>query len=207
MNYYRKNIRSKRSFWYRLRQPRVLLPVSALAILLVATIIWAMHPAGLLDQSPHHKKNPTGNTTIPENKSTNASPSTPKSSATPQISSTGSAGSTKATSGTTADPNTPLKQPFGEFVSSHEAYVPRDAQRSSTCNTTPGATCVISFTMGSQTVSLPAKVTNADGTAAWEWKASDAAVNLTSGSWTVKATATLGTQTLTSTDTKALVIE
>lgn len=99
--------------------------------------------------------------------------------------------------------NQELLSPTGNFVSTHK---PRSSdQLSSTCATTSGATCQITFTKDGVTKSLPVETTDAGGAAYWgPWKPQD--YGLTPGSWTVTATAKLGTQTKTSTDALPLEV-
>lgn len=129
----------------------------------------------------------------------------PLTNATNNQTSTGS-NSTSSSSKSAASPHdTTLVQPTGDFVSSHHASLSSSSggQESSTCNTTPGASCVIKFSQGSVTKSLPAKTADSGGAAYWTWTPSD--VGLTTGSWKVTAVAILGSQQSTATD--ALTLE
>lgn len=88
-----------------------------------------------------------------------------------------------------------LLPPSGTFLSSHTlslggGSVP-DRGRS-VCRTSPGATCVIEFTMGGVTRSLPARQVAGDGSTSWDW--SPAEVGLTRGHWDVRITASSGSQ-------------
>jgi hypothetical protein len=94
-----------------------------------------------------------------------------------------------------------LVEPTGNFVSSH--HVTSISNLSSTCNSTPGATCKISFTKDGITKSLPTKTLDDGGAAYWSWRTSD--IGLTQGNWNVKATVKLGDQSKSATD--ALVLE
>ena len=88
------------------------------------------------------------------------------------------------------------------FVSAHY-NVKVSANLSSTCTTTPGATCQISFTKDGESHSLPAETTDAGGTAYWNnWQPQD--YGLTPGSWTVTAIAKLGSQTMSTEDSLKL---
>jgi hypothetical protein len=98
-------------------------------------------------------------------------------------------------------PTTDLLAPSGVFVSDHHPNLggtPTPNTESSTCNTTPGATCQILFTNGNITKSLQAEVTDVGGAVYWNWNLQDAGV--TQGIWSVKAQAKFGDQTKTTVD-------
>jgi hypothetical protein len=143
-------------------------------------------------------------TTIPATKSPSASPAT-IASPTPSTTSTSSPSVSDKTTSSTADTSAPLVQPYGDFVSAHQ-YVPSNAQEQSTCNTTTGASCTISFTLGSTTKQLATETANGDGTASWPIWTADS-IGLTSGSWTITAKATLGTQSSQTTDPTQLEVQ
>lgn len=101
----------------------------------------------------------------------------------------------------------PLTTPLGNFVSDHHPNLsgnPAPNQMASSCTTTVGANCQITFTMGSTTKSLTAKTTDAQGSVYWSWTLQN--VGLTEGSWTVEAIATLNGNTKTATDAESLVV-
>ncbi|MCA9325291.1 hypothetical protein KDA23_04485 [Candidatus Saccharibacteria bacterium] len=104
---------------------------------------------------------------------------------------------TKTSTGSSAT----LIKPTGNFVSSH--HVTNSSNIASTCNSTPGATCQITFTKGGVTKKLPSRIVDNGGAAYWSWQTSD--IGLTQGDWKVRAVATLGSQQSTATD--ALVLE
>ena len=87
-----------------------------------------------------------------------------------------------------------LVAPSGTFANTYKAQT--GDQMTSTCNTTPGATCQIIFTNGSITKSLPVRTTDKGGAAYWAWKPSSD-IGLTPGTWHIKATAVLGSETKT----------
>jgi hypothetical protein len=117
--------------------------------------------------------------------------------------STSQPGDQKASSGGTNTTTTTLVVPTGDFVSAH--HVSLSTPISSVCNTTPGATCQITFTQNSVTKSLAATVTDRGGSAYWNsWKASS--IGLTTGSWKVQAIATLDGQTQTAADALSLEV-
>lgn len=92
---------------------------------------------------------------------------------------------------TTSGPG-PTK-PFGNFVSNHGPGNGLPTQEKSTCNTTPGATCYIQFTMGSLTKKLDAQTTDSSGAVYWTWDVKNA--GFSEGSWQITAIATLNGQT------------
>jgi len=96
-----------------------------------------------------------------------------------------------------------LVEPTGNFVSSHHATAV--SNEASTCNSTPGATCKITFTKDGVTKSLPAKTLDNGGATYWEWQPGE--IGLTSGSWKVKAVTSLGDQTKAATDALTLEIK
>jgi flagellar basal body-associated protein FliL len=108
-----------------------------------------------------------------------------------------------------------LTAPTGTFVSNHgsasDEPVIASSGEASNCTTTPGATCDITFTMSSMTKDLGVKTTPSStgnlpaGTASWSW--TPASIGLTSGTWTITATATLNGQTKTSTDQTNLTVQ
>lgn len=101
---------------------------------------------------------------------------------------------------------TPLTDPTGNFISTHSFFLSANPQMESICNTTPGATCKITFTNGNTTKSLATQVTDRGGATYWAWKPKDSNINLTPGTWTVAAVVQLGTQTKTATDATTLEV-
>jgi hypothetical protein len=97
-----------------------------------------------------------------------------------------------------------LLAPSGNFVSAHN--VPSDAAIVSVCNTTPGASCVITFTSGNVKKSLTSQVTDRGGSAYWNsWTPKD--IGLSTGSWQISATASLNGKTQSSSDAMPLVVK
>jgi hypothetical protein len=96
---------------------------------------------------------------------------------------------------------TSLVTPSGNLVSNHRASL--SSSQSSTCTTSAGASCQIIFIKDSVTKSLTAQITDRAGTAYWTW--TPQYVGLSSGTWTIQATATLSGQTKTTMD--ALTLE
>lgn len=98
-----------------------------------------------------------------------------------------------------------LMSPSGTFVSSHTVSLSSPGVIESTCNSTPGAKCSISFTNKNGVVRyLPAKTVDKNNTAYWSWLAKDA--KLTVGKWTISATATSGSQSKNTVDPKPLEV-
>jgi hypothetical protein len=96
-----------------------------------------------------------------------------------------------------------LVEPSGNFVSSH--HVSGSSNVASTCNTTPGARCAITFTRNGITKSLPSKTVDAGGAAYWDWQPED--IGLTVGTWQIKAVAKSGTQTKTASDALNITVK
>lgn len=98
-----------------------------------------------------------------------------------------------------------LATPSGTFVSSHQISLSSASVVESTCNTTPGAKCSISFTDKNGVVRyLPEELADKNGTAFWSWSPSDA--QLTTGTWKIKAIAKAGSQTKTASDPRSLEV-
>ena len=112
-------------------------------------------------------------------------------------------------SGGAASPNgvTPTK-PVGTFVSNHRPNLganPAPNKESSTCTTTPGVRCTITFTMGSIVKSLPEQQTDSNGNAYWIWALQE--IGLTAGSWKVSAVAHNGSLSSSSDDATMLEVQ
>jgi hypothetical protein len=124
---------------------------------------------------------------------------TAKTSGTSQAISSPPSASTASDTQPSTSSSPPPQSPNGSFVSSYQVGI--NGQEQSACNTTAGASCSITFTMGSISKSLPAtQVTssakNPQGAyATWSWEPSG--IGLTAGSWSVSATATLNDQSAT----------
>jgi hypothetical protein len=95
-------------------------------------------------------------------------------------------------------PTTPPLVPSGSFVSNHKASLSSGQAQSSTCTTTPGATCQITFTKDGVTKVLQLQTTDRGGTAYWSW--APQSINLTTGSWKIEAIARLNGQVRTASD-------
>lgn len=101
-------------------------------------------------------------------------------------------------SNTSGNQTTTLAAPIGTYASNHQPSLSANQIETSTCTTTPGATCQIIFTNGSTTKSLAAQTTDRGGSTYWNWRPKD--LGLTTGTWRIQATASLHGQTQTSSD-------
>jgi hypothetical protein len=102
-----------------------------------------------------------------------------------------------------------LVSPTGNFVSNHyPGQSGSPTTETSTCNTSPGASCYIKFTNvdSDDTTQLPTQLTDARGSTSWYWDTKNDA-HLTSGQWKITAVATLGDQTKTADDALKLTIQ
>jgi len=146
---------------------------------------------------------PPQTTTTPTNPNTqpssNSSPSTSTPLDTTQNTSTNSLNSKS----TNASNGTVLVAPWGQFVSSHSAV--QDSSEQSACNTTPGASCFIQFTQGSNIRVLPTKTADNNGSVIWNWNLGSA--NITSGSWKITAISTLSGQSKSTSDATTLEVK
>jgi len=107
----------------------------------------------------------------------------------------------------TTNSDKPPASPSGNFVSNHHPNLdgsPAPSQETSVCNTTPGATCYISFSKGTLSTKLPSQKTNSEGSAYWTWDVSKA--GLTTGEWTITAVAQLNGKSKSSMDPMTLTI-
>jgi len=102
----------------------------------------------------------------------------------------------------------PFIAPTGTFVSNHRPDLtgqPIERQEQSVCTTIPGASCYIEFIKNGLVEQLATQTADANGSCYWTWDISQA--GLTGGSWTVIAVATAGSQTKTTQDSIALVVQ
>jgi len=96
--------------------------------------------------------------------------------------------------------------PYGSLVSNHKpGQNGSDLTELSQCITSPGAKCYIKFTQGSVVKTLPEKTADSSGSIFWEWNVSDA--GLTSGDWTITASASLDGQTKSTSDQLNLEVQ
>ncbi len=149
-----------------------------------------------------HRNNAT---TVPASTSSSNGSSTPVDTKGSQPSTTTDKGTTPTSPPATTPPpisTDPPKKPYGNFVSNHAPHL-ADAEQS-TCITSPGATCNISFSKDGITKSLGDKKTDSDGTAYWSWNVGS--TGLSEGIWSITATATLNGKTQSTSDTLNLTV-
>lgn len=103
----------------------------------------------------------------------------------------------------TTSTSQPLQKPEGQFVNAHVLESTSNPMYSS-CTTTPGASCMISFSKLDTNRQLAYQVTDAEGTTYWSWTPKK--LGLSSGKWKITATAKLGDKTLTAVDPLELEI-
>ena len=115
-----------------------------------------------------------------------------------------SQGSTSQSTQSTNTTNVNLLAPTGQFVSNHTPSMSSavTSSEASSCNTTPGASCVVTFTNNGVTKSLPSQVTDQYGGTTWSWTVKG--IGLTEGAWTVVATASMSGQSKSATDSQML---
>lgn len=189
---------------YTKKNNKRILGIVIVAVILLGAATWA-----LIDSRRPNEPQPTANSLTKGESSSDldldtagSQPSPPSTS--PQPTATPQPGNDKVADGTTG---ANLLDPSGTFVSNHSPNLsgsPAPNTIQSTCNTTPGATCTISFTKDGITRQLQAQKTDAGGATYWNWKLQD--VGLTEGSWQVSATARLGAQTKTTNDALPLEV-
>jgi hypothetical protein len=97
--------------------------------------------------------------------------------------------------------------PNGTFVSNHHPNIdnePAPSNENSTCITSVGATCRITFTKGTTVKSLPSKTVGSTGAVIWNWKVQD--IGLTAGEWKITAIASNGSLTSSASDPLVLTV-
>lgn len=182
----------------RLKHPKRYL----IALLLVVVVVVAA--AKIFDFGPFHKTTVVVSaTSFPTKGEPKSSGSSKTSSSNAQSDSSAAGSSNKAITGSSAT----LFTPTGDFVSNHHPNLsgsPAPNSMSSVCDTTPGASCKITFTKDGVTKSLASQTTDANGSTYWYWKLQD--IGLTTGSWKVQAIASLNSQTKSASDAMDLVV-
>ena len=120
--------------------------------------------------------------------------------------SSASSSGSNSSKGSASTSNAVLIVPWGDFVSNHRpGQNGAPTTEASTCNTTPGASCYIRFTNGSQTRTLDTKVADGNGAIIWNWDVKSA--GFSAGSWKITAIATLNGQTKSASDSLSLVVQ
>lgn len=105
----------------------------------------------------------------------------------------------------TSSPSEPLVAPYGTLVSNHyPGQNGTNYAEKSSCTTTPGAKCYIKFTQGDIVKTLAEQTADVEGNTLWSWDVKQA--GLTSGNWTITAVASLGSETKSTQDQKALEV-
>ncbi len=143
--------------------------------------------------------------TTPTKASSSASvPVTSKGDVTPPKTTNNEKGNSSDTAQTmpTSNSTNPPKTPYGNFVSNHNPKSTDSEQ--STCTTSPGASCTISFTKDGAIKKLDHKTTDSDGTAYWLWSLKD--IGIREGTWQITVTSNLNGKDATANDTRDLVV-
>ncbi|SRR6266702_1936872 len=188
-----------------LRKPYVLvwpvvLVLAIAAILYRTTGLFGNHPVAISGNAYTKGENATTPAGVKSQVQSTSSGTSNASGTSPQP------GDTKGDVGSSTSAT--LIVPSGNFVSNHHPNLsssPAPNILNSVCATTPGASCVISFTKDGTTRSLPAQTTDRGGSTYWNgWSLQS--IGLTSGSWQIQATATLNGKSLHTTDALALVV-
>lgn len=179
-----------------------------LALIIIAAIAGILQGVGLVHLFKHNGPPAIsgGQQTKGEVGSSQKSSSSPASNSTSSTNSQVQPGDTK--SDTSTNSSADLLVPTGDFVSNHHPNLsgsPAPNTLSSVCASTPGSSCTITFTKDGVSKSLPPQTTDRGGSAYWNWKLQD--VGLTTGSWSVKATVSLGNQTKSADDAMQLVVQ
>ena len=144
---------------------------------------------------------PSTSTTTVKNSSASQSGTNPATSD-KQVAAPGSSDMSSSAQNPTDNTGQPPSMPTGNFVSNHKPGGNYPTTEQSACNTTPGASCYIKFTSGSNTETLKPQITDSNGTTIWNWDAA----TFPSGTWQVTATAALNGQTKTVADATPLTI-
>ena len=176
------------------RHPFRAVVVGVLAVMIVAVVVFFIFHRG--------QSSPIIPSTSPAK--TISGSSDKQIAATNNNSSTNAASDAAKSTGSTAPASSgiPPTEPYGDFVSNHSPGGPNPTQETSVCDTTPGASCYIQFSQGGTTKSLATQTADANGATYWNWDASI----LSSGSWAIKAVATLNGQAKTATDSRLLIM-
>lgn len=157
-----------------------------------------------------HKQTPVSGS-IP---ATNPSITTRSGSNSP-VSQVGSSSTTPASDSTNPKSDTAtsgsgtLLAPYGTFVSNHRPSLSGSngvpSQEQSVCLTTPGASCLISFTNNGVIKTLDSQIADSKGAVYWSWDVKKA--GFTEASWSVSATASLNGQSKDTKDSLDLTID
>ncbi len=154
-------------------------------------------------------KHQTAKSNIPYNESSNSSKNSNNNGAKQTSTSNGSnpdgsVSDQADTSDKTQASSSALVKPSGAFVSNHRPSLSGSggvpSSEVSVCNTTPGATCTITFTnTGNNAVkTLASQKTDSNGAVYWSWDINTA--GFSQGTWTIAATSSLNGQSLSAKD-------
>lgn len=172
-------------------------------LLIVATLmVAAVTVVGIL-QLTHvthflEKKNPQASNSISSSANNQKGETTPTPTQTQTTTQPGDVKSNNGGSGAVS-----LAAPSGDFVSSH--HVGMSTTEVSVCNSSPGASCQIAFSMNGAVKSLPSQTTDRGGSTYWNgW--TPASIGLAPGNWIITATATLNGQTQSTVDGQSLAV-
>lgn len=112
--------------------------------------------------------------------------------------------SSDKTAGSAAGSTVDLQPPNGNFVSAHRVNL--SSQLTSVCNSSSGASCVITFkSSDGVSKSLTKATVDQGGSAYWNnW--TPKSIGLTAGTWQIAATATLGDQSKSASDAMEMVV-
>lgn len=180
-------------------------------LIIAAIVIGAVAVLGLAGALYWHRAHPAPKTVSINNSGTaTANPDVPHDTNSTGNPSTGASGSKDEDSDTPGTPpaSSAPAAPTGEFISNHHPNLsgnPAPNTETSTCTTTPGASCSITFTNGGVVKSLPAQQTNANGTTVWtDWSLQS--IGLTQGTWQTRAVATSNGKQASAADAMDLVV-
>ena len=183
-----------------------------LASLLVVCIIIVVFTALELTNTTHffhHQQAVSG--TIPSSNPKAQTPTENQSKPVSQSPKNNNAAQTTTTSVSSNKSQAPINgsliTPYGTFVSNHHPNLdgsPAPSQEQSTCQTSPGASCYITFSNNGVVKTLAAQNTGNDGVAIWNWDISKA--GLTEGAWEINVIASLNGATKTANDSMQLEV-
>ncbi|HXY17881.1 MAG TPA: hypothetical protein VEH48_00480 [Candidatus Nitrosopolaris sp.] len=194
---------ARKSRTFKLTRKAGLISAAALVVVIASSLgAWHYHDRTNQETLPVA---PATNTTYNQTNSNNQSVGSSDKQAAP-------AGGYSATTTSNSPSNNtgqPPLTPSPPFVSNHKPGLNgTPTTENSVCNTTPGASCYIEFTMGNKTIKLQAGTADTNGSVYWEnWDVNNPSYGFSSGSWTITAVATLNGQTQTATDSQNLVIQ
>jgi cytoskeletal protein RodZ len=168
---------------------------SKLLLIIIVVVIFLLALTVFLIYKHSHKSNPIINQTDGGQINNNDSPNSSK------------GVSDKSNNSSPNASSVSLVTPYGSFVSNHHPNLsgsPAPNSLTSTCSTSAGASCQITFTNDGLTKTLPAQVTNSSGYTYWSWTLQS--IGLTTGSWKIHAISSYNGQAKTAEDSMDLVV-